>query len=141
MGRHETTEARLSALPLIGTATPRDLRALAAAGDLVVVDGGHVLHTAGEHPRACHLVVDGVVEVVVDGRTVAVHGPGELVGLVEAVDGQPAAGDAVVAGPATVLALTAPRLRGLLERNHVVRVAAFRQLAVRTRALDDQLAS
>lgn len=136
MRRHDDPKLeQLRAVPLLATASHADLRALAAAGDVVAVPAGHRLLLAGHRTNEAFLLLDGIV---VAGSPVR---SGELVGVVEVLDGQPAAVDAVAVTDATALVLSGPRLRALMETNHVVRVAVVRQLADRARQLDRLLAA
>ena len=133
--RHDPKVDQLRSVPLFADASTRDLRDLASAADVVVLDAGRFLQRRGRHVVEAYLVLDGEVDLVADGFQLAALGPGDLLGELEIVDGEPAASDAVAAGEVTALVLTAPRLRGLVESNHAVRTAVVRQLARRARDL------
>lgn len=139
--RRPTTHTLFAGLPIIGSGTPDDLRSVAAAGDLVTVPGGTVLHRRGDHPRACYLLLDGAVHLVDAAGEVEAVGRGVLVGLVEVLDRAMSTVDAVTTTEATLLAITAPRLLALVDRSPAMRAAVLRQLARRTRQLDERLAS
>ena len=123
-------------LPPFAGASTRELRALASAADLCDVPAGRYLCRAGRRALEAYVVVSGMVDVVIDGTTVATLRRGQLVGEMGILDGQPRSADVVAATDTTVLAITAPRLRGLIEESHALRVALLRQLADRVRGLD-----
>jgi CRP/FNR family cyclic AMP-dependent transcriptional regulator len=133
--RHDPKLDRLRSVPLFAEASIRDLRDLGAAGDVVTVDAGRFLQHAGARVGECFLVLDGELSLVVDGSEIARLGPGDLLGELEVMDGQPAATDAVAGTDVTALVVTAARLRALVDTNHAVRTAVVRQLARRAREL------
>lgn len=133
--RHDPKLDRLRSVPLFAEASTRDLRDLGAAGDVVTVDAGRFLQRAGARVGESFLVLDGELSLVVDGSEVARLGPGDLLGELEVMDGQPAATDAVAGTDVTALVVPAARLRALVDTNHAVRTAVVRQLARRAREL------
>jgi CRP-like cAMP-binding protein len=130
----------LRQLPTFRGAGRRELRALAAAADVVTVDAGLVLCRADRRALESYVVVDGMVDVVIDGTTVATLRRGQIVGELGIIDGEPRSADVVAATDATVLAISAAATRGLIETSHTFRTALLRQLADRVRALDLDLA-
>jgi CPA1 family monovalent cation:H+ antiporter len=133
--RHDPKLDRLRSVPLFAEASARDLRDLGAAGDVVTVDAGRFLQRAGSRVGESFLVLDGELSLVVEGSEVARLGPGDLLGELEVMDGQPAATDAVAGTDVTALVVPAARLRALVDTNHAVRTAVVRQLARRAREL------
>ena len=130
---------RLRELPLFAAAGPREMRAVAAAGDLLDVEAGRVLCQAERHARECFLVVDGMVDVVIDGTTVATLRRGQLVGELGVIDGLPRSADVIAATDATVLAIAAREMRSLIATSRALREAVLRQLAERVRQADESL--
>ena len=130
MRRHDDPKtASLRALPVFETARQSDLRTLAAAGDVVTVEAGRVLHEGGHLAQQVLLVLDGTVDVVAGGGRTTTVRPGQFAGVDAVLDGSWYASDAVAASEVTALAIWAPRLRALVETNPVVRTAVTRQLA------------
>ena len=130
----------LRQLPTFRGAGRRELRALAAAADVVTVDAGRVLCRADRRALESYVVVDGMVDVVIDGATVATLRRGQIVGELGIIDGEPRSADVVAATDATVLAISAAATRALIETSHTFRMALLRQLADRVRSLDLDLA-
>ncbi len=67
------------ALDLFADCHRRDLRRIAALATTVDIPAGRVLCERGDVARECFAVIDGVVDVEIDGRHVALH-RGSLVG-------------------------------------------------------------
>ena len=139
--RHDGKVQRLRELQLFATTSTRELRAIAAAGDLVDVEAGRLLCRADHHARECFVVVDGMVDVVVGSTTVATLRRGNLVGELGVIDGLPRSADVVAATDVTVLAIDARSMRSLLATSPAVRDAVLRQLADRLRRSDLELAA
>ena len=137
--KHDGKIERLRELPLFGSASNRELKVVAAAGDLVDVEAGRVLCWAERHARECFLVVDGMVDVVIGGSTVATLRRGSLVGELGVIDGLPRSADVVAATDATLLAIDARSMRSLLQTSAPLRDAVLRQLAERIRRSDLEL--
>lgn len=130
----------LRRLPTFRGAGRRELRALAAAADVATVEAGRVLCRADRRALESYVVVDGMVDVVIDGATVATLRRGQIVGELGIIDGAPRSADVVAASDATVLAISAASTRALIETSHTFRTALLRQLADRVRSLDLDLA-
>lgn len=132
----------LRSLPPFAGAKLRELRAIASVADVVVAEAGRVLCRADRQALETYMVVDGMVDVVVRGGTVATLRRGQLVGELGAIDGEPRSADVVAATDVTLLAIHAPAFRALLDQSHALRLAALRQLAQRIRRMDvEQLVS
>lgn len=138
--KHDGKIERLRALPLFASASTRELKVVAAAGDLTDVEAGRALCRADRLARECFLVVDGMVDVVVGGTTVATLRRGSLVGELGVIDGLPRSADVIAATDVTVLAIEARAMRALLATSAPLRDAVLRQLAERLRASDLELA-
>ena len=124
---------------LFAGANKNELRALAAAADVVTVDAGRVLCRADRRAHESYVVVDGMVDIVIGGVAVATLRRGQIVGELGVIDGQPRSADVVAATEVTVLAIAAPAMRGLIETSHSFRTAVLHQLADRVRSLDIEL--
>jgi CRP-like cAMP-binding protein len=122
-------------------ASRRELRAIAAAGDVVQASAGRVLLRADRRALETYVVIDGSVDVVLEGDVVATLGAGEFVGEIGVIDGEPRSADVVAATDVTLLAIHASALRTLFETSHALRIALLRQLAQRVRRMDVDLLS
>ena len=84
-------------------------------------------------------MIDGTVDVVIGGETVCSLQRGEFAGELGVIDGQPRSADVVAATDVTLLAISAPALRALIETSHALRIALLRQIAERVRRMDLEL--
>jgi CRP-like cAMP-binding protein len=96
-----------------------------------------VLCRAGRRALETCIVVDGMVDVVVQGTTVASLRRGQIVGALGVIDGETRSADAVAATDVTLLVIHASALNGLIETSHALRTALLRQLAARVRRTMD----
>lgn len=129
----------LRALPAFAGSSRRELRELATAADLAVADAGRVLLRADRLALEAYLIVEGEVDVTIDGEVVATLGRGDFVGEIGVIDGEPRTADVVARSDVALLAFHAAQLRALVERSHSLRVALLRQVAERVRRMDLQL--
>lgn len=130
----------LRRLPTFRGARRRELRLIAAAADVATVESGRVICRADRRALESYVVVDGMLDVVIDGTVVATLRRGQIVGELGVIDGEPRSADVVAATDATLLAISAPATRALIETSHSFRMALLRQLADRVRSLDLELA-
>lgn len=102
---------------------PDELAAvLAGQGRRMVYADGDVLFLEGERPRHVLLVAAGQVRVVrgsAHGETVTIahRGPGELLGELACIDGQPRSASVIARGRVEVSAIPVARFRDLLRRH------------------------
>jgi CRP-like cAMP-binding protein len=119
---------RLASLPMLASAGPDELRAVAAAGDVVELASGTVLCEGGLTSKHRYLVIDGLLAMSVGREAVATVGRGELVG-----DDLGAA--VTVISDVTALAIPVPAMRSLLATSESMRNAIIEQLETRVRQL------
>lgn len=131
----------LRQLPPFRGARGAELRSLASAADLVSVEAGRVLCRADRRALESYVVVDGMVDVVIGGSTVATLRRGQIVGELGIIDGAPRSADVVAATDARVLTISAQATRALLETSPTFRSAVLHQLADRVRSLDLELSA
>jgi CRP-like cAMP-binding protein len=129
----------LRSLPAFAGASRRELRELARASELALADAGRVLVCAGRRAIETYLVLEGEVDVMIDGDVVATLGPGEFVGEIGVIDGEARTADVVARTDVALLAIHATAVRSLVESSHSFRLALLRQVASRIRRMDLQL--
>lgn len=102
----------------------RRLRGLAAGeqrrilnmGRWETLEDGTVLTRDGVHPPALVYIAEGTVDVLINGRQIAICGPGDYVGEMSLVGGAPASADTRVRGSALVWRLPAEAIEDLDRR-------------------------
>ncbi|MFN7978203.1 MAG: GGDEF domain-containing protein [Vicinamibacterales bacterium] len=125
----------LAASPLFDKLTPRVQDALVAAAATRRLRDGDRLLVTGELNTSLFIVLDGAVDVVLPGID-APHvrlGPGECVGELSILDGQPVSADVVSVGASTVLQLDHIQVWSLIDSSATFARNLLRMLAGRVR--------
>lgn len=104
------------------TFSTKNIDALRTVGTRRLYQAGDVLFIEGDESRHVLLIEDGVVKVIATAPSgsptvLALRGPGELIGEMSAVDGEPRSASAVAATPLTVTMVDGSTFAGLLHRN------------------------
>jgi len=79
----------LSFIPVFSELSKRELKALVGLMSSVAAPEGKVLTTQGEPGREFMIIEDGTARVEIDGRTVAHLGPGDFMGELSLITGDP----------------------------------------------------
>ncbi|MDG2025814.1 MAG: cyclic nucleotide-binding domain-containing protein [Acidimicrobiales bacterium] len=97
--------AQLKNVPLFSQTTARQRKNIARIGKTVTWSAGSTPIEQGSEAVAFFLILDGRVEVVRDGTTVAQLGPGHFVGEIALLTGDLRTADANALSDSTVFAL------------------------------------
>jgi CRP/FNR family transcriptional regulator, cyclic AMP receptor protein len=123
MGEESTDAAELLRhVPLLAGLSEAELRRIAqVAVARSFPKGARVFHE-GDESDACYVIRSGEVRVTrehSDGRAIALAtlGPGEIVGELAMLDGEVRSASVEALSDVELLAISAPDMRGLLERN------------------------
>jgi CRP-like cAMP-binding protein len=106
---------RLRRLPLFGELDHHDLSQLMRWVREVVFADGDLLFEQGSMPHELFVIEEGSVEVARDGQTVAMLGPGEVVGEMGLLKLERRWASVVAAGHVTAVALGADDLSSMSE--------------------------
>jgi|tagenome__1003787_1003787.scaffolds.fasta_scaffold20580572_2 CRP/FNR family transcriptional regulator, cyclic AMP receptor protein len=123
-------------------ALPKELSdVLRMAGRRLLYDRGDALFMEGDHPRHVVLIEHGQVKIeraTADGSavTIAVRGPGELVGELACIDGRGRSATVVALGPVTAVLVPLSRFRDLLNTNAPLVYAILIRTVLRIRESD-----
>jgi CRP/FNR family transcriptional regulator, cyclic AMP receptor protein len=125
----------------LGALTPADLEALAAWGRVRRFGRGSMLFQEGERAEHVLIVRSGSVKVASyteDGKEImlAVRGPGELLGELSAIDGEPRSAGASALSPVEVLSVAAEDFRTFLEMRPRVATTLLQMLSRKLRDAD-----
>jgi CRP-like cAMP-binding protein len=125
----------LRSLPLFRGLPARELSALAQLLHEQVVPRGQLLHRAGSHVQALHLLTDGRVRLQHDATPAAILEAPQALGFVELLAGEPARVTAVAESIVTALVIDRGALLDVLEDQFSLvlhlRTALGRQIAAR----------
>lgn len=125
----------LSVSPLFDKLTPRVKDALVSAAATRRLKDGDRLLVTGELNTSLFIVLEGAVDVVLPGID-APHvrlGPGECVGELSILDGQPVSADVVAVGSSTLLQLDHIQVWSLIDSSATFARNLLRMLAGRVR--------
>lgn len=95
------------------------------------LEAGEVLVRQGEHGRSVFLVTKGVLEARRSGEVVNLCKPGDVVGEMAFLDGEPRSADLVAREAAEVLVWTFETMTKLVQRDGLVKLALLESIAQR----------
>lgn len=124
---------QLRRVPLFEGLAKRDLEELATLADEIDVMDGRVLTREGERGHEFFIVLDGSVEVDVQGTTVATLGKGDFLGEIALVDGKPRSATTRAVGPTRLLVVGHREFHRLMDDFPSVKTCVLQALAERVR--------
>jgi CRP/FNR family transcriptional regulator, cyclic AMP receptor protein len=104
----------LKRVPLFSGCSKRELAEIASLADEVDLPAARDLTREGARGAEFIILVEGEADVVRKGRLVAGLGPGDFVGEIALVTGEPRTATVRTRGPARVLLLTAGGFKALM---------------------------
>ncbi len=129
----------LKKVPLFQNLSKRDLDTIARIADEVESKPGEVLIRQGEPGREFILIADGKVRIERNGKVLAHLGPGEFIGEMALLDGQPRSASAITEEPSSILVIHWGRFWPLLETIPGVQRKMLVSMSGRLRALEETL--
>jgi CRP/FNR family transcriptional regulator, cyclic AMP receptor protein len=136
---HDRRTELLAGCPLFRGIGAEQLTALAEKATEVEYAPRNTIVRQGEIGTGFFIVVEGRVNVVRDGQSLATLGPGEFFGELSVLDGQPRIAQVVAEEPTRCLALASWDFEQVLLEQPALSLAILRGLAARLRAVSDQL--
>jgi CRP/FNR family transcriptional regulator/CRP/FNR family cyclic AMP-dependent transcriptional regulator len=135
-----TTHELLVQTAVFGSLDEKDLAALAAACRLRRFARGVALFQAGDPGDTLFVLCSGQVKIVLetDGTDfiLCLAGPGECLGELSLIDGQPRSATAIAVEPVEALALSQTELLALIRHHPTIGLALMRRLAAMVRCAD-----
>lgn len=116
----------------------RDLRKIYSTSDVEEFERGTEIVTQDSPGGMFFVVIDGEVEVKVDGQTAAVLGSGQYFGEMSLLDGEPRSASVSARTPVKVLSVWRPNFRPLLHEHPSIAEHLLTALSRRIRALERQ---
>lgn len=126
----------LGRLPLFSGCTKRELKQIAGLTTEMSFSKGTVLTQQGDPGDECFVIVDGAVDVSIDGTTFAELGPGQMVGEMSLLDQGPRTATVTAKTDVGVLVLNPMEFATLLDGAPAVSRKLLRSLAQRLRAVE-----
>jgi CRP-like cAMP-binding protein len=126
----------LAQVSLFSTATQRELAQVAALTVPAELPAGTVLTREGTSGGLAFVIAEGEAEVVRGGKRLAVLGPGDVVGELSLLDGEPRSATVKALTDMEVLEISAQDLNRLLKKAPSVRRKLLEALSERVREAD-----
>jgi CRP-like cAMP-binding protein len=104
----------LKKVPLFADLSKRELAQVAALADELDLPGERELTHEGAAGREFVILVDGAGSITRDGKLIAGLAPGDFVGEIALVTGQPRTATVTTRGPSRVLVISAQAFRKLM---------------------------
>ena len=124
---------QLRRVPLFAGLGKRELEELGTLADEIDVENGRVLTREGERGHEFFIVLDGGVEVDVQGTVVATLGKGDFLGEIALVDGKPRSATTRALGPTRLLVVGHREFNRLMDDFPSVKTCVLQALAERVR--------
>ena len=138
--RHDPKIDRFANVSILAGCGPRELTRVAAVADEVNARRGMHLMDQDRKGDHCYVVLDGTVEVRIDGHPVAEVGPGEIVGELSLIDREPRSASVVAKTDVRLAAISASDFDALIESVPGFRRGILRLIGRRFRKLDRTVA-
>ena len=121
----DTKTSLLKRVPLFRSCSRRELDEIAALADEIDLPAGSRLTAEGASGREFVVLVEGIADVTQDGRLVNTLGPGDFLGEISLVTGEPRTATVTTRSDARLLVLSAQGFRSLVGRSpHIKRRVA-----------------
>jgi CRP/FNR family transcriptional regulator, cyclic AMP receptor protein len=125
--------AQLRRVPLFAGLDRHALETLGTLADEIDVADGRVLTREGESGHEFFIVLDGNVEVTVQGAVVATLGKGDFLGEIALVDGKPRSATTRAVGATRLLVVGHREFHQLMDDFPTVKTCVLEALAERVR--------
>lgn len=131
--------ALLRSVPMFAPLSKRHLDKIARHADELQWDAGRRLVKEGERGRELFVVVEGKATVQRQGKTIAQLGPGDFIGELALLDGDPRSASVVADEPMVLLVISDREFKPLLAEVPQLAEALLRSLAQRLRSANRAL--
>jgi CRP/FNR family transcriptional regulator/CRP/FNR family cyclic AMP-dependent transcriptional regulator len=129
----------LEKVPILAECTQRQLRAVAALSKVVEMPAGSVLMRAGEPGDEFFMIIDGAAMVEISPRKRRRMGPGEFLGEMSLLDGEPRSATVRAETDIRLLVVVRRHFQGLLTEVPELTVKILGTLSRRIRQLEQPL--
>lgn len=122
---------QLREVPLFHQTTKKQRKTLARLGKVLTWKSGTTAIKQGSRGAAFFLILDGEVDIIVDGAKVARLGDGDFVGEIALIENSPRNADVVAVADTTVFAFSRGGLAAALETEPKMGMALLQAMASR----------
>jgi len=110
-----TTDERLARVPLFSGLSKKDLKKISGLATRLDLPPGKELTHQGSAGNEFLVVLDGDVDVVIDGKVIASRGPGDFFGEIALLDDRPRVATVVAKTPVSVEVIGRREFKALIE--------------------------
>lgn len=136
--RSEKADA-LADIPLFSSLSNKERQELARHVDELPIRRGTVLTTQGEPGDAFYLIVEGKADVIRNGTKIANLGPGDAVGEMALLDGEPRSATVLMTTDGTVLTMPRREFKAVLHDIPGISSKMLVSLSLRLREANSRL--
>jgi HEAT repeat protein len=122
--------------PLFAALAPQDLQPIAEVAEEHVFAEGELIAAEGEPGETTFVIVDGNVDVVADGRTLAVRASGDVIGEMSVISSRPRVASLRAKSDVRVLEIHRPAFEAILRERPDTALALMRVLCERLAPYD-----
>jgi len=123
----------LQRVTLFSQCSKAELQSLAQNCDEVNLPSGKTLITQGRPHDTFYLLLDGQVEVAVDGQPPRCLGPGDIFGEISMLDRGPATATVTTRSPVRALVMSHPQFQSAVQGNDTIALKVIAVMAQRLR--------
>ncbi len=134
---HRMADSKIEALkrvPLFSQLTPRELKFVASRTDEVSIPAGRQLTRQGHSSDTFYVLLEGEVEVVVDGRKRAKLKAGDFFGEISMLDRGVGTATVVTTTPARMMVMSHSQFRDAIKSSDSLLVKVLSAMGARLRA-------
>jgi CRP/FNR family cyclic AMP-dependent transcriptional regulator len=124
----------IKGVPLFSSCSKKELAAIAAQADELVVPEGKTLTKQGDRGREFMVIVDGSAEVRKNGRKVNTLGSGDFLGEIALISGGPRTATVTTTSESDLLVLTDRGFRQLTRQMPSIHASVLKALSERLQA-------
>lgn len=136
MSNHDQKIDDLAGVELFSRCSTKELRRLATITDRLDLEDGRVLCREGTIGHECFIVIEGTVQVSVEGRPMGTVVAGEVLGEMALLNQRRRVATAVTDGPVSVYVIHANRFGPLVEDMPSIATSMLRTVSDRLAALE-----
>jgi CRP/FNR family transcriptional regulator, cyclic AMP receptor protein len=129
----------LGSVPIFSSLSPRHLKAIAQSMKPIRFPAGHELTHEGDHDARFYLILEGSAKVTVKGRKRGLLGPGDYLGEMAIIDGQPRSATVTAETDVVTLSSAGWNFESVVRKNPAVALSILREMGKRLRSAEASL--
>jgi CRP/FNR family transcriptional regulator, cyclic AMP receptor protein len=133
-GMRDSKVVALKRVPLFSQLTPRELRFVASRTDEVSVPAGRQLTRQGHASDSFYVLLEGEVEVIVDGKKRATLKAGDFFGEISMLDRGVGTATVVTKSPVRMMVMSHAQFRDAIKTSDALLVKVLSAMGARLRA-------